>query len=309
MDRHEVSPLTPAVMDRLPPSARRMLERANTYWLGRLVLGTMASTRRVELFDRSMAIAAQVFTSVLPLLIALASWIGFSSADVADLMVTPPEARVVVEDTLSSATSSATFGTLGVLVVIISATSLSRALARACAAAWDLDRPSYDLSAAWRWVAAILAVLVALLAARPLYRVSLRLPPAQLWEAVLGIVPDVAVAVAVPSLLLAGAVRVRLLLPGALLFGVVMLFVRPVSTSYMPDALQASAERYGSLGVAFAYLTYLYVISFCFLLSGVVGTVIARDPGGLGRWIRGPEDQGPTDPAPTGSAHLPPNVS
>ena len=303
MDRHEPSPLTPAVMDRLPPSLQRFLARANNYWIGRLVLGTMSSTRRVELFDRSMAIAAQVFTSVLPLLIALASWVGFSSADVADLMVTPPEARVVVEDTLSTTSASTTFGTLGVLVVIISATSLSRALARACAAEWELERPSYRLSAAWRWVAAILAVLVALLAARPLYRLSLNLPPEQLWEAVIGVVPDVAVAVAVPSLLLAGAVRVRLLLPGALLFGVVMLFVRPVSSSYLPEALQASAGRYGSLGVAFTYLAYLYVVSFCFLLSGVVGTVIARDPGWLGTWIRG--DTG----TPPGEAHLPPNVS
>ena len=38
------------------------------------------------------------------------------------------------------------------------------------------------MSAAWRWVAAILAVLVALLAARPLYRLSLNLPPEQLWS-------------------------------------------------------------------------------------------------------------------------------
>ena len=305
MDRHEVSPLTPALAHRLPPSLQRVLTQANSYWLGRLVLGTMVSTRRLELFDRSMAIAAQMFTSVLPLLIALASWVGFSSADVADVMVTPPEARMVVEDTLATTSSSATFGVLGILVVIVSATSLSRALARACAAEWELERPRYNLSSAWRWVAAILAVLVALLAAKPLYQVSLNIPPPNLWETVVGLLPDVAVALAVPSLLLARAVPVRLLLPGALLYGAVMLLVRPVSASYLPDALQASADRYGSLGVAFTYLTWLYVVAFCFLLSGVVGTVIVRDSGRLGTWIRGKHPW----PGAATESYLPPNVS
>jgi membrane protein len=300
MDRSDVSPLSPAVMDRLPPSLRRLVYRANTFWLGRLVLGTMASSRRVELFDRSMTIAAQVFTSVLPLLIALASLFGWTSSDIAGVLVVPPEARTVVEETLSS-TSSTTFGALGVLIVIVSATSLSRALTRACAAQWDLERPSSKLAAAWRWVAAVMALLVTLIAAKQVYRLSIPLPPRNLWESVIGLLPDVAIALFIPWLLLAGAVSVRMLMPGALIFGVVMMLVRPVSSSYMPEALQASAARYGSLGVAFTYIAWLYAVAFIFLLSGIVGKVVARDPGRFGRWIRGGTDES--------LSQRPPNVS
>jgi membrane protein len=266
----------------------------------------MASSRKVELFDRSMTIAAQVFTSVLPILIALASWFGWTSADLAGLLVVPPEASALVEDSIST-TSAATFGTVGVLLVILSATSLSRALTRACAAQWDLERPAYRLAAAWRWVAAVLAVVVSLLAAKPLNRLAIDLPPPALWQSLVGVLPDIAIALFLPAVLLAGDVRVRLLVPGALVFGAVMLIIRPVSTDYLPQALQASASRYGSLGVAFAYLAWLYVVAFCFLLSGIVGRVTAADPGRLGRWIRG--EQAPEKVMAISADHFPPNVS
>lgn len=54
-----------------------------------------------------------------------------------------------------------------------------------------------------------------------------------------------------------------------------------------PRALGASAGRYGSIGVAFTYLTWLYVASFCFLATALVGQVIASDRGSLGDRIRG----------------------
>jgi membrane protein len=72
-----------------------------------------------------------------------------------------------------------------------------------------------------------------------------------------------------------------------LLFGAVMLFVRPASAVYLPHALNSSAERYGSIGVAFTYIAWLYVVAFCFLLTGVMGKVIATDEGRFGAWIRG----------------------
>ena len=39
--------------------------------------------------------------------------------------------------------------------------------------------------------------------------------------------------------------------------------------------------------MAFTYLAWLYVISFIFLASAVLGQVIATDRGGFGAWIRG----------------------
>jgi membrane protein len=98
---------------------------------------------------------------------------------------------------------------------------------------------------------------------------------------------DAGLMVFVPWVLLGGAVRPRLLLPGALLFAVTMLFVRPASRTWLPKALDVSAERYGSIGVAFTYLAWLYVVSFCLLLAAVIGQVVATDHASVGRWIRG----------------------
>ncbi len=74
-----------------------------------------------------------------------------------------------------------------------------------------------------------------------------------------------------------------------------MLAVRPALAAWLPRALDESADRYGSIGVAFTYLASLYTTSFCFLAASVVGQVIATDRGAIGRWIRKPD----TDPPAT----------
>jgi membrane protein len=78
-----------------------------------------------------------------------------------------------------------------------------------------------------------------------------------------------------------------MLLPGAFLFATLMATVRPATALWLPRALEASADRYGSIGVAFTYLTWLYVASFCFMATAVLGQVIASDQGRLGARIRG----------------------
>ncbi len=272
---------------RLSARLTRVAAWGNERWLGRLVLETMAATRRIELFDRSMTIAAQIFTSILPILIALASWFGRSSTDVVtNAIAVPPETQSTLEEVLATS-GDATFGFVGMLVILLSATSLSRALTRACAAVWDLPRPAAGLSAVWRWVAAVLALALSLVMARQLHRFSDRIPPQGFWDVVAAVASDVAVALFIPLILLAGAVPVARLMPGAALFGAVMLIVRPAAAGYLPRMLDTSAERYGSIGVAFTYLAFLYVVAFCFLASAVVGKVVATDEGRLGSWIRG----------------------
>jgi membrane protein len=105
--------------------------------------------------------------------------------------------------------------------------------------------------------------------------------------AVLLLLTDCVVAVIVPRTLLGGAVPTRMLAPGGVIFGVVMLAVPPVGSVYLPRALQTSADRYGTIGVAFTYIGWLYVVPFCLLLAVVFGQVVARDEGPLGRWVRG----------------------
>jgi membrane protein len=126
-----------------------------------------------------------------------------------------------------------------------------------------------------------------LVAARALTRLAGHLPPPTLWQLVASVVCDVALGVFVPAMLLAGQVGPRRLVPGAAIYALAMVFVRPAAQTWLPHALEGSAHRYGSIGVAFTYLAMLYVISFCFLAAGMLGQVITTDPGRFGGWIRG----------------------
>ena len=98
---------------------------------------------------------------------------------------------------------------------------------------------------------------------------------------------DCGVAVLVPWLLLGGTVPARLLAVGGVIFGLVMLAVRRIGSVYLPRALASSADRYGTIGVAFTYIGWLYVIAFCLLLTAIVGHVVAEDEGVVSRVVRG----------------------
>ena len=90
-----------------------------------------------------------------------------------------------------------------------------------------------------------------------------------------------------PWLLMAGRVPIRQLAVGAVLFAGVMVMTQPMASRYLPIALESSAARYGSIGVAFTILTYLYIVSFALLGFAVIGQVIVRDDSVVGRFIRG----------------------
>jgi membrane protein len=256
-------------------------------WPGRIVVRSAEDWLRIDIFDRSMTIAAQLFSSVIPILILFATWAdGGGTHRIADAVGMPPESQSVVQEAVQGADSAA-FGIVGSLIVLVSATSLSRALTRAFATVWELPRPKSRLSSAWRWLAVVLVLAISLILVRALGRTATDLPPAGAWPSVLSWIVDVAVAVFVPWVLLSGIVQPRLLAPGAIVFAILMIVVRPASAAWLPNALETSADRYGPIGVAFTYLAWLYVVSFCFLATATVGRVIATDTGQLGTWIRG----------------------
>jgi membrane protein len=275
-----------AAVQRLPPALRSKVERLMAGWPGRTLLRVVAATARIELFDRSMTIAAQFFTSIFPILIALAAWVG-GVGELIDAAGVPQETQQLLDEALNTGSNEAAFGALGMVLVLASATSLSRALTRAFAAMWELPRPVTRLTAAWRWVAVVMALALALVAARGLTRLAAGLPPPTFWQALTSAACDVAVAVFVPWVLMGSQIRPRHLLPGAVLFAGAMVFLRPTSKVWLPHALEVSAERYGTIGVAFTYLAWLYVLSFCFLAAGVIGQVLTTDAGWLGRRLRG----------------------
>ncbi|HEX2360614.1 MAG TPA: YhjD/YihY/BrkB family envelope integrity protein [Jiangellaceae bacterium] len=279
------------IIARAPRRIRPAVDWVMGSWLGRSLLRLATRFVRLELFDRSMTVAAQVFTSVFPILIMAAVFLSsrYDTA-IADAIEVPEETENILQDALASTGGSA-FGVIGTLVVLISATSLSRALTRAFAAIWDLPRPKTGVVLAWRWLGVVLIVAGYLVLIRWLIRAVEGLAAADVWSWLVPLILDTAIATLVPYLLLAGQLSARRLLPGAFVFGLIMLALRPASSAFLPHALDVSADRYGTIGVAFTYIAWLYAMSFCFLVAALIGQVITTDDGWLGRLIRGLQDE------------------
>ena len=268
---------------RLQPAAAWTMSR----WPGRVLVRTAAAVVRAELFDRSMTIAAQLFTSIFPLLILAAVGLGRRKGDwIADAIDMPQASRRVLDEALANRGVSS-FGVLGSVIVLISATSLARAIARSYGTIWALPRLRSRLTASWRALAAVMVLAALMVAIRLLIWLTSRSPLPNLATAALTLGADAFTSILIPWILLARRVAARLLVPGGVVFGLAMVAVRPVGSVYLPHALQVSADRYGTIGVAFTYIGWLYVLSFCLLAAAIVGRVIAEDEGRVGRLIRG----------------------
>ncbi|GAB1642212.1 YhjD/YihY/BrkB family envelope integrity protein [Krasilnikovia sp. MM14-A1259] len=256
-------------------------------WVGRMVARTTAGLVRVQIFDRSMTLAAQAFTSIIPVLILMGALVGpGESSRLVDLAGLPAAAGSLFVDAIRQGGLGA-FGVVGSLLVLVSSTGLARALGRAYCAVWEVRQAPSGPRATWRWFATVLTLAVFMVGSRLMGWVTHQLPMPRLSNSLLLFAADCGVAVLVPSLVLGSAVRTRLLATGALIFGLAMLVLRPAGEVFLPRALHTSADRYGTIGVAFTYIGWLYVVAFCLLLTAILGQVVAEDEGALGRLVRG----------------------
>lgn len=291
-----------ALLDRLPPRVLATMAWMMQHWPGRVILRVVTGLRRVQVFDRAMTIAAQLFTSVFPIIIMGSTLFGSDdvTSTIGSVGSLPPDTQELLDDVTATSGDAATFGLLGTLVILISATSLSRAMIRAYDAVWLHGHTGSKLNQAWRWLVAVIALAIAVVVSQKAVALLEPLPPRDWWATVAVGAVNAVVATWVPWLLLAGRVPARWLFPGGLLFAVGMLLAHPISTVYLSNALEVSAARFGAIGVAFTYLTYLYAVSWLLLATAVVGQVIVADEGPLGRFVRGrPTADRPTPTPPT----------
>ena len=222
-----------AALGRLPPRLRRSVARLLSRWPGRIVFRSAASCIRIEIFDRSMTIAAQFFTSVFPILILIATW-GATDTSGSRRRSTFPRSRSVLGEAARSS-EAATFGIVGALIVFASATSLSRGATRVrgdLAPAAAQEQPAVGVAVAGRGgVARALAHRRA-----RVERVRGGSPTGERVAARGRARPRSrdrgvrAVAVAV------GCRTLRSLVLGAGIFALVMLGVRPASAVWLPHA-------------------------------------------------------------------------
>jgi membrane protein len=284
----DVTDLHRKILGRMSPRTKGWLFWSARHWPGRIAFRLATGLRHLLIFDRAMTIAAQMFTSVFPIIIMGASLAGGRNASEAiGGTGLPPEAESVLNDVVSAGSFGA-FGVIGILVVLISATSLSRALTRAYDTIWRHPRTKLPPKGTWRWLAAVMVLALSVVVSHKLVTFVDRVPPPNFWGLLMVFAVPAAIACYVPWMLMAGRIRVRLLLPGAVMFGVLMVLAHPISDRYLSNAIAVSAQRYGAIGVAFTYLTYLYCVAWVLLATAVLGRVIVIEPSVVGRLIRGP---------------------
>jgi membrane protein len=230
----------------------------------------------VQGVDRAMALAAQAFSALIPLLIVYSAVVsrgeGQSFADslIDRFDLDGAAATTVRQAFTSSQTVEDGVSLLGLLLLLISALSFTRGLQR-------LYERTYGLSAlgmrnshrGLEWLALVVVYtsarpLVAGLFASTALRISASLVlAAALWTAT-------------PYLLLGGRVSWRRLLPGALLTAFGMSVLATSSVIWFPRTVASSADQFGSMGVAFALLSWLVAAAFVLVATATGGAVVSE---------------------------------
>jgi len=271
--------------------------RGTRYWdglrgtpLGTLLERIVTGFTSIEPFDRAMTLAAQVFVSVVPIMIvasALRPDTHSLGASMGDAMGLSDDVQATLAGSIpSSATVASGVGFFGFVVAFFGATSYSRALERMFLKVWEVPRP--PLRTAWRWVATIVAVLVAIAVLAFTASILADRPIGNAVEALIRFAVWTVVWTYVPWVLMRAKISLRALAFTGAIIAIALTLLAGVGTIYLPIVLTTGAEEFGVLGLVFAYIGWLFVLSFAIVGATVVGRACAQDEGILGRLVRGP---------------------
>ncbi|MEV0759039.1 hypothetical protein [Nocardia sp. NPDC050435] len=268
--------------ERLPAAAERFRRTPAGRTLWRVAAGLL----EIQIVDRALALAAQIFTSVLPVIIAASVFSGWhGAAEVFTDQFGFEVGEVSAGSADASDPSVAAFGFVGLLMVLISGTSFARALGRVYGAVWQV--PSMGPRDAWRWFVALLAVAlaVALVAqTRDLAQVRYAGRP-------LSLLGEIAVWTAVwalaPFLLTKGALRGRRVWATGLLTGVGLTAVHVGGRVALPRITANAQQHFGTLGLAFTSVSWLFVMSLVIVGAAVIVAALTLDESRIGVFLRG----------------------
>lgn len=244
---------------------------------GRFALRVARDLGDLELFDRGMTLAAHAFTSVLPILIVA----GALRAELAPedgavlaehLGLNHASAEVLQKSLPGQAQELAATGVVGILLLIVAATSFARALERCYRRIWRTPRVSVRF--AWRWLLAIVAVVLGIaliVMTRTVLRGGGAMP-------VLEFIVEAAVWSALwwwtSWIVINRRVSLIELLPGSVLAGIGFAVAGVLGRIVLPEVLATSAQRFGVLGMAFSYVGWLFSLMCVLLIAATIGRVV-----------------------------------
>jgi membrane protein len=230
----------------------------------------------IEGAQQATVLAAQAFTSLIPLMVVGAAFAPGES-DLADRIVDRfgldgSSARSVEQLFASAGETESTITWISIVILVLSGLSFTRAIQRVFQRAYDRAPEGLkDQQRGLTWVLC-LGVWVTLLA-----------PAHESLEDVGGIVFAVLVATGtgfvfwlLTPMILLGERNWRRLAPGAIVSGLLGAAIGVASSIYVPILMEWSAEKYGLIGIAFALQSWLLVMGFVVVIGASVGAVVVE---------------------------------
>jgi membrane protein len=250
-----------------PPPLRAVLEFA---------LASLRKFLGIEGAQQAAVLAAQAFTSLIPLMVVGAAFAP-GDADLADRIVERfglegSSASSVQQLFASAGETESTITLISVIILVLSALSFTRAIQRIFQRAYNQAPEGLkDQQRGLTWVLC-LGVWVTLIS-----------PAHESLEDAGGVIFAVLVATAtgfvlwlLTPMILLGERNWRWLAPGALVSGVLGAVIGVASSIYVPILMDWSAEKYGLIGIAFAFQSWLLVMGFVVVIGASVGSVVVE---------------------------------
>lgn len=224
-----------------------------------------------------MTLAAQAFTSILPVLIVVSSLRASLNPEAdalfAENLSLDDDTAELVKQSIPQASEGVSLTQVtGALLLILAATAFSRALERCFRRIWK--SPKAPIRFAWRWVVAIVAILIGFVLVIMTRYVVRGTEALSALEFIIEVAVWSALWWVASWIVINRSVSLRALLPGSVLAGFGFAVATVVGRVYLPRAFASSAEQFGVLGLAFSYIGWLFVLMSVLLISVTTGRVI-----------------------------------
>jgi membrane protein len=236
-----------------------------------------------------MAIAAQAFTALIPLLILAGALAPVDHQDVvANALIgrfrLGGDAARAVRQVFDHPAGAST-GVLSVLLLIFSGVSLTRRLQRMYQEAWGLppNKGVRNSLNALLGLATLVIEIALLYFARSLVR---PLPTGWVLGVPLTAIGAVLLWTSIPWLLLDRRIRWTRLLPAGVLTATCTAVYGIATTVYMPQLLETYSRRYGLFGVTLALVGWLLCVSVIVVAATVVAVQFDRADEPWATWVR-----------------------
>ncbi len=251
-------------------------ERAWGSFLGRCVRRFLEITG----IDRSLVLASQAFTALIPLLILSSTLAPTDEANVISRTIirkfglTGDSASAVEQLFHTPESGAGSLSVFSALLLVFSGVSFTRRLQGMYVAAWDRERPGIrgGLLAAL----GLLALLTEVLLLYGIRAAASTLPLDWLVTLPLSAATGLLLWTSIPYLLMNRQVHWRRLLAGGAISAVATAAYGVATTIYMPGLVQRYTDEFGLFGITIAIIGWLLVIALVLVASTAVGVELDR---------------------------------